>query len=209
MPPTTGARRLAAAVGTRDGVVSDGDRAHVQGVGDDFVTDVINHIAREGIRVTGFRTETPTLEDVFLKLTGRRHPRLTMLKGFWKLTWVETKVFAARTDGRRRHARHSRRRVHRAGTGASRRTRARQRRRLDVPFNVADPGGADDRPQRRPVARRHHVDLSRGRHSQAPARHAALAGHDPERARRWSSSCSPAQPGAAGAGRAAVSFPGR
>ncbi len=42
----------------------------IRGVGDDFVTDVINIIAREGIRVRGFRTEIPTLEDVFLKLTG-------------------------------------------------------------------------------------------------------------------------------------------
>jgi ABC-2 type transport system ATP-binding protein len=42
----------------------------IRGVGDDFVTDVITIIAREGIRVRGFRTEIPTLEDVFLKLTG-------------------------------------------------------------------------------------------------------------------------------------------
>ena len=42
----------------------------VSGAGDDFVTEVINFIAREGIRVRGFRTEMPTLEDVFLKLTG-------------------------------------------------------------------------------------------------------------------------------------------
>ena len=42
----------------------------IRGLGDDFVTDVINVIAREGIRVRGFRTEIPTLEDVFLKLTG-------------------------------------------------------------------------------------------------------------------------------------------
>ncbi|MFL5604061.1 MAG: ATP-binding cassette domain-containing protein [Gemmatimonadaceae bacterium] len=42
----------------------------VHGAGDDFVTEVINLIAREGIRVRGFRTEIPTLEDVFLKLTG-------------------------------------------------------------------------------------------------------------------------------------------
>jgi ABC-2 type transport system ATP-binding protein len=42
----------------------------IRGVGDDFVTEVINVIAREGIRVRGFRTEIPTLEDVFLKLTG-------------------------------------------------------------------------------------------------------------------------------------------
>jgi ABC-2 type transport system ATP-binding protein len=42
----------------------------IRGEGDDFVTEVINVIAREGIRVRGFRTEIPTLEDVFLKLTG-------------------------------------------------------------------------------------------------------------------------------------------
>jgi ABC-2 type transport system ATP-binding protein len=42
----------------------------IRGTGDDFVTDVINVVAREGIRVRGFRTEMPTLEDVFLKLTG-------------------------------------------------------------------------------------------------------------------------------------------
>jgi ABC-2 type transport system ATP-binding protein len=42
----------------------------IRGAGDDFVTEVINVVAREGIRVRGFRTEIPTLEDVFLKLTG-------------------------------------------------------------------------------------------------------------------------------------------
>jgi ABC-2 type transport system ATP-binding protein len=42
----------------------------IRGAGDHFVTEVINIIAREGIRVRGFRTEIPTLEDVFLKLTG-------------------------------------------------------------------------------------------------------------------------------------------
>ena len=41
------------------------------GDGDDFVTHVINFIAHEQLHVTGFRTEIPTLEDVFLKLTGR------------------------------------------------------------------------------------------------------------------------------------------
>jgi ABC-2 type transport system ATP-binding protein len=42
----------------------------IRGAGDDFVTNVINIVARESIRVRGFRTEIPTLEDVFLKLTG-------------------------------------------------------------------------------------------------------------------------------------------
>jgi ABC-2 type transport system ATP-binding protein len=42
----------------------------IRGEGEDFVTDVIHLIAREGLHVRGFRTEMPTLEDVFLKLTG-------------------------------------------------------------------------------------------------------------------------------------------
>ena len=42
----------------------------IRGAGDDFVNEVIHRIAREGVRVRGFRTETPTLEDVFLRLTG-------------------------------------------------------------------------------------------------------------------------------------------
>jgi len=49
---------------------SDGSTHTLRGEGDRFVTDVIHGIARQGIQVTGFRTEIPTLEDVFLKLTG-------------------------------------------------------------------------------------------------------------------------------------------
>jgi ABC-2 type transport system ATP-binding protein len=52
------------------GVTSDGSTHTLRGEGDDFVTEVIQFIAHEGIRVRGFRTEVPTLEDVFLKLTG-------------------------------------------------------------------------------------------------------------------------------------------
>ncbi len=42
----------------------------IRGADDDFVTAVIHRIAREGVHVRGFRTEIPTLEDVFLRLTG-------------------------------------------------------------------------------------------------------------------------------------------
>lgn len=42
----------------------------VQGLGDDFVTDVIQCLSDNRIRVTEFRTVLPSLEDVFLKLTG-------------------------------------------------------------------------------------------------------------------------------------------
>ena len=57
-------------LGAVEGAERSGATHAVRGAGDDFVTDVINCIAREGIRVRGFRTEIPTLEDVFLKLTG-------------------------------------------------------------------------------------------------------------------------------------------
>ncbi len=57
-------------IATLRSIHSDGATHTLEGTGDDFVTDVINVIAREGIRVRGFRTEIPTLEDVFLKLTG-------------------------------------------------------------------------------------------------------------------------------------------
>ena len=52
------------AVSRAGGVVS------VRGRGDDLVTNVIRCIAEHHIAVTDFRTETPTLEDVFLRLTG-------------------------------------------------------------------------------------------------------------------------------------------
>src|SRR5271169_7213342 len=42
----------------------------VQGRGDDFVTEVIQCLSENRIRVTDFRTVLPNLEDVFLKLTG-------------------------------------------------------------------------------------------------------------------------------------------
>ena len=51
-------------------VASDRTTHSLTGEGEDFVNDVITVIAGSGIRVRGFRTEIPTLEDVFLKLTG-------------------------------------------------------------------------------------------------------------------------------------------
>ena len=63
------AARMRAIPGVLD-AESHGSTHTLRGEGDDFVTDVIGAIARQGIRVRGFRTEIPTLEDVFLKLTG-------------------------------------------------------------------------------------------------------------------------------------------
>jgi ABC-2 type transport system ATP-binding protein len=51
-------------------VAIDGGQLTIRGDGDEFVTHVIGCLAEHRIRVTDFRTETATLEDVFLKLTG-------------------------------------------------------------------------------------------------------------------------------------------
>src|SRR6516225_10358355 len=45
-------------------------RFTIRGRGDDLVTEVIDCLSENGIRVTDFRTILPNLEDVFLKLTG-------------------------------------------------------------------------------------------------------------------------------------------
>jgi ABC-2 type transport system ATP-binding protein len=42
----------------------------IRGAADDLVSNVIRCLASHSIPVTDFRTETPTLEDVFLRLTG-------------------------------------------------------------------------------------------------------------------------------------------
>jgi len=46
------------------------DNVSIQGRGDDFVTTVVQCLAVHAIPVTDLRTESPTLEDVFLRVTG-------------------------------------------------------------------------------------------------------------------------------------------
>jgi ABC-2 type transport system ATP-binding protein len=46
-------------------------RLAIEGRGDDLVSEVIECLADNRVRVTDFRTIVPNLEDVFLKLTGR------------------------------------------------------------------------------------------------------------------------------------------
>lgn len=53
-----------------DAVEPVGDELSVRGRGDDLVTAVIHCISEHRMEVTAFRTEQPTLEDVFLTLTG-------------------------------------------------------------------------------------------------------------------------------------------
>lgn len=47
-----------------------GSRFTLHGTGEEFVSDVIACLSERRIRVTEFRTVLPSLEDVFLKLTG-------------------------------------------------------------------------------------------------------------------------------------------
>jgi ABC-2 type transport system ATP-binding protein len=51
-------------------VIRQDGRFTIGGRGDDLVTNVIQCLSENRIRVTDFRTILPTLEDVFLKLTG-------------------------------------------------------------------------------------------------------------------------------------------
>jgi ABC-2 type transport system ATP-binding protein len=53
-----------------ESVSGQGSRLTIRGRGDDLVTQVIHCLAEYRMRVVDFRTELPTLEDVFLKLTG-------------------------------------------------------------------------------------------------------------------------------------------
>ena len=58
------------AIARVEAVTHAGSRFTIRGRGDDLVTEVINCVSEHRIRVTDFRTVLPTLEDVFLKLTG-------------------------------------------------------------------------------------------------------------------------------------------
>ena len=53
-----------------ESVSVNGSTHTLRGSGEDFVTDVIHFLSEERLRVSDFRTVMPTLEDVFLKLTG-------------------------------------------------------------------------------------------------------------------------------------------
>jgi len=64
------ARERFATIRDVDAVERNDDEIVVRGRGDDVVTQVIQCVADHRIRVIDFRTEVPTLEDVFLRLTG-------------------------------------------------------------------------------------------------------------------------------------------
>jgi ABC-2 type transport system ATP-binding protein len=64
------AEELFRAIPRAESVVRLEGRVTIRGSGDDFITAVIQCLSESGIRVTDFRTVHPTLEDVFLRLTG-------------------------------------------------------------------------------------------------------------------------------------------
>jgi ABC-2 type transport system ATP-binding protein len=65
-----GAEAHLRAIPRADAVTRRDSQFTILGRGDDLVTEVIHCLSENRIRVTDFRTELPTLEDVFLKLTG-------------------------------------------------------------------------------------------------------------------------------------------
>jgi ABC-2 type transport system ATP-binding protein len=66
------ARERFRAIPAVDSVSAQGQHVTVRGRGDELVTQVIQCLGEHRMRVIDFRTETPTLEDVFLQLTGHR-----------------------------------------------------------------------------------------------------------------------------------------
>jgi ABC-2 type transport system ATP-binding protein len=55
-----------------ESVTNHGTNLTIRGKGEDLVTQVIQCLAEHRVRVSDFRTEYPTLEDVFLRLTGHK-----------------------------------------------------------------------------------------------------------------------------------------
>jgi ABC-2 type transport system ATP-binding protein len=53
-----------------ESVASDGTSVTLRGRAPDFVSRIIGALAEHRVQVTDFRTQGPTLEDVFLRLTG-------------------------------------------------------------------------------------------------------------------------------------------
>ena len=53
-----------------EAVIREDDRYTLRGTGEEFVSDVIECLSEHRIRVTDLRTMLPSLEDVFLGLTG-------------------------------------------------------------------------------------------------------------------------------------------
>jgi ABC-2 type transport system ATP-binding protein len=53
-----------------DAVEYDGKQYSLRGTGNDFISEVIHCLSANSVRISDFRTVVPTLEDVFLRVTG-------------------------------------------------------------------------------------------------------------------------------------------
>ena len=53
------------------GIAFPGGKTTLSGAGDDFVTNVIRYLAQQEFHFRDLHTHRPTLDDVFLALTGR------------------------------------------------------------------------------------------------------------------------------------------
>jgi ABC-2 type transport system ATP-binding protein len=51
-------------------IAAEAGRLTISGVGEDFISEVIRVLGEQRIHVTDFRTVLPSLEDVFLRVTG-------------------------------------------------------------------------------------------------------------------------------------------
>jgi ABC-2 type transport system ATP-binding protein len=67
---TPGVQEAVAALPGLKKLTREGEVYRLSGTGNDFVSGVLGAISQHQIQVSDFRTEMPTLEDVFLKLTG-------------------------------------------------------------------------------------------------------------------------------------------
>ncbi len=67
---TAGVREAVEGIEGLTELSAEGEVYTLLGTGDNFVSGVLDAISQNQIRVRDFRTEMPTLEDVFLKLTG-------------------------------------------------------------------------------------------------------------------------------------------
>ena len=132
-----------------------------------------------------------------------------MLRGLWKLTWLEIKIFVREPLGVIGTVGDPGAALRRARP-AARPARARRRptRRASSPPTCRSSSSLLIADQRRAVAGDDHLDLPRGRHPQAAARHAAAAAHHPDRARLVKLLLTAVTLAADGAGRPAL-LPGR
>lgn len=77
-------------------------------ISDEQLTAVVNVLGREGIALAGISTHLPSLDEVFLAITGQKtseagHPRTTRNSSTWRYRHERRDDYGATTgEGRRR-----------------------------------------------------------------------------------------------------------